>query len=704
MRLWITEKPSIAKELAAFFKAKRESGYYTDGKEYIVACYGHMLELPSPDEMDEKWQKWNYESLPILPTKWNLKIRNDKGVKAAMQTIKTLLQKTTTVVNVGDPDREGQLLVDEVLDFYKNTKPVKRLWLTDMNELPNEINKMKDNSYYNGFKIAAQARQRGDFIVGMTFTRALTLKMREYGYEGVFSAGRVQTPVLRLIVDRYNDVENFKSIDYFEMDGFFDTKNIKAKLFNPLHFNAGYDSENRLIDRSYLDNLQKEIDGKTSEVLKCKNQPKYASQPLLFNLGKLQSVANSKLGFSAQKTLDVAQKLYENKYTTYPRTDCQYVPTSLLDNAETVLSKLALNYELAKGASAKVKSPSWDDKKVGAHYAIIPTGKGSLSSLSEDEKKLYDLIALQYITQFYPRHEFDQVDLEFQVESNSKKYLFKAKGIKITSIGWKKVLGKEENEEEIDLPSYNVGDKVKLNKTVVNAKKTTPPDLYTEGTLVEALENIDKVVDRLLKDSSLPKEEIDNISKEYKNIFKFSVERGTKPGIGTEATRANIIETLKSRNYIELKKKFLIPSPKGMLLIKSIISTPQATKKLQFLSSPLTTAKYEKFLGEMALDNKSDKDFFDELAKDVSNATNFGELKLEVPKFSTSSSSSFTSGKTSSSTTSKTTKKATGNTCPKCKQGTLIKRTGVNGPFWACNKYPECKTTFKDEKGKPKLN
>lgn len=693
-KLWITEKPSVAKELASVLKAKKTGGFYSNGTDYVVACYGHMLELPSPDEMNEKWKKWDYESLPVFPSSWGLKIKNDSGVKSAMKTIKQLLSEVDQVVNVGDPDREGQLLVDEVIEYYNCKKPAYRLWISDLNQLGTEIHKLKPNSDYHGFKIAAESRQRADFIVGMTFTRALSLKMKEFGYSGVFSMGRVQTPVLRLIVDRHMEIINFKPVKFYDLDGFFDKNGIKAKLETPLHFAKYVNEEGKILDKECLNTLANKIKNKEASVSKYKKAPKIENQPLLFNLGKLQSLANKKFSFSAQKTLDIAQKLYENKYTTYPRTDCEYAPISNYDQSKQVLNMLGNYYPEAKKTDLKIKSPAWNDKKVTAHYAIIPTGR-NVSDLSGDDKKIYDLIAIQYIAQFYPRHEYDQVDLEFIYSDEDHKYIFKTIGKKIMNIGWKSLFTKnleDDTDSEIDLPFYKIGDKVKIMDAKINEKTTTPPKYYTEGTLLETMANIHNVLEKTLKNSNMSKEEIDKNVKEAKQIFKDAEARGTKPGIGTEATRANIIETLKNRGYIEMKKTTILPTQKGIQLILAINSTPQSTEQLQFLSSPLTTAKYEKYLGEMVLNGKGQDEFFSQLKKDVQNASKIENMAFKIDKIERKIEDE------------KVIKPKKGEiACPKCGKGILVKRTSPKGSFWGCNKFPLCKTTYPDENGKPKL-
>lgn len=699
-KLWICEKPSVAKDLAKFLNArwvsagKTKTGYYVSNDDVVVGLFGHMLEMQQPGEMNQKWQTWTLQTLPIYPLSNKLKIRDDAAVKQVLKNIETLLVKCDSIVNVGDVDREGQLLVDEILDYYGNTKSVQRLWCSDMNAIAEAATKMRPNTDYIGYKMAAELRQQADFIFGMTFTRAFTIIMQKAGHLGVFPVGRVQTPVLRLVYDRYMDLKNFKPIDFFEMNGLFDS--VTAKLKTPQSLET--DEEGRVINKAIIDSIAEYCKGQTATVTKSNTAKKSTLQSPLHSLSSLQASANQKLGFGVQKTLDIAQKLYEvHKVTTYPRTDCQFATTDVYAKSGKTLDFLSNHYESASKANKLLKSWCFNDSKVTAHYAIVPTGFGNIESLNSDEKALFDLIATQYIIQFYPKMEYTQIDLEFTIPNPKESLIFRTSGRQITNVGWKAIVGKSEEDEENNLPLLKEGSRVVCSKTEVVSKKTTPPSLYTEGSLVTQMINIHNVVDKILAESNFSPAKQQEISKEAKQIFKDAIARGAQPGIGTEATRAGIVETLKARGYIELKGKSLIPTDKGIKLISAIKSTTESSDRFSFLISPLTTARYESLMGEMVETNGKcgTSEIIKNIEKDISAAFNFDQVPMNIQPPIAAPAPTAKKGTTTTKKNSKS--------CPNCSNGTMVIKKGKNGPFWGCNNYPNCKTTANDDNGKPKF-
>lgn len=676
MRVIIAEKPSLGKAIDAWLKTKAKTDI-TYSQYQVTWLFGHMLELDEPEGYDAKYKSWNINLLPIKPAKFKLHIKDNDGVKRQVNAIQQMLQNAVEIVNAGDPDREGQLLVDELLEYFDNKKPVKRLWLSaiDDKSIERAFISIKDNSEYVGYKLAAETRSRADWLVGMNYSRAMSHVFKVHGYDSV-SVGRVQTPTLKLIVDRDNEIKNFVSKDFFELLGVFadNTASLSARLVLPDAIKALLDDENRLLDKQPLVEISNAITNKIGKVESYTKQSKTKKQPLLFNLSELQAVVNRKLGYSAQEVLDIAQTLYENKLTSYPRSDCQYMPLSQHSDGAEILQALTKLPQYAKlSPTATIKSSVWNDSKVTAHHAIVPTGANmsALEQLGEKERRVFHLIALQYLMQFYPELRYDEVEILI----NIVRYQFRAVGKTITDLGWKSLITTSDDDEDKDdeekqlLPKLAKGQELKCVSADIVTKKTQKPKPYTEGTLIKAMENIHNKITDLVKAENYDPETTAKLIKDYRASLKETA------GLGTEATRASIIETLKRREFIQVSKKAINATEFGGLLIHSLVNDPIIKNELGFLASPLTTARYEQYLD--AIQNKSGQPeiLLGNLTIQLDKLINFANLKFNLPF------------------------QANIQKCAKCNAGALIKLKGkFSDYFWKC---PSCNTNFSDSNGTP---
>ncbi|RCS73561.1 DNA topoisomerase III [Vibrio casei] len=534
MRLFIAEKPSLARALAEALPKplKKKDGYIeaTNG-DIVTWCIGHLLEQASPEFYDEKYKKWVIQDLPIIPTQWQLKPKSQ--TKKQLTVIKKLIKQANIIINAGDVDREGQILVDEVINYCGATKSkitnALRCLISDMNEaaVKKAVNNLKPNKDYIPLAVSALARARADWLYGLNMTRLCTLQGQKSGYQGVLSIGRVQTPILGLIVNRDIEIKNFVSKSFYEVIANLETEQgIKYQgKWKPSAACEPYmDNENRVVSKPLAMNVIERINGQSGKVVKVIEDKKKQQAPLLFSLSALQILAAKAFGMSAKKTLDVCQQLYEkHKLITYPRSDCQYLPTEHLNDVQSVIKAISTvsskSSNIIKDADLSIKSRVWNDSKVGAHHAIIPTARNKATgSLSTDEQNIYELVARQYIAQFYPAFEF--LDKQIHTEISAGLFISKQKDIAIN--GWKdlfptSVKNKAASEfSSINLPNVKVGELVQCLKGDLIEKNTTPPKYFTDATLLGALTGIS----RFVTDAAIKK-----------------ALRETD-GLGTEATRA----------------------------------------------------------------------------------------------------------------------------------------------------------------------
>ena len=575
MKLIIAEKPSLGRTIADALGGGRKGNGCIHCDNWIITwAFGHMYEQAMPDSYlaenvptTQKGTKvWRLEDLPIIPKRWILNPRGD--AKQQLTIIAGLLKNATEVTNAGDPDREGQLLIDEILLEMGWNGPTQRVWLQDLtqNGIRRAFKQIRSNKDYKGLYEAAVSRSRCDWLLGMNVTRAFTLCYQKAGGDGVISVGRVQTPTLNLIVERDRQIENFVPLPYYTIKTLFDHENgIITTQWVPSEDDS--DPDGRCLKKSVAEQVCAKINGQSGTIRSASRKKKRESAPLPFSLSALQTIANSRWGYGAQQVLDAAQKLYEeHKLTTYPRTDCGFLASGQHADANNILNAIGeANPQLVKHVDPSRKSKAFNDSKVTAHTGIIPTAKRpDVSRLSTIERNLYGLIARHYVAQFLPDHEYQAVEIE--IECCKEK--FTGKGKKTLIVGWKSVLPPQK-KEAADLPLVKNGDAVMCKSAEVNDKKTKPLSRFTEGTLIKAMAGISRYVE----------------SPKVKAVLKESA------GIGTEATRASIIETLKQRNYIQLKGKIILSTEHGRHFIDSI---PGRVK------DPAVTAWWEQQMSEIA--------------------------------------------------------------------------------------------------------
>ena len=656
MRLYIAEKPSMARELAAVLKnPQRGKGFIKTSGGVVTWLVGHVLQQAEPDAYDPKYKFWRAEDLPIVPQVWKMEV--NPSTAEQFQIVKSLIAEADEIIHAGDPDREGQLLVDEVLDFLGNKKPVKRILLNALDEtsILRAAKNLRDNAEFFNLKQSALARSRADWLIGMNLSRAYTLAARRLGHDLTLPIGRVKTPTLALVVRREREIKNFKPADFFKIFLTFEHANGKfIAQFKPskkmLELPA-FDGEGRLIDKKFAEELLKKFsaappDGK---IFSYKTTEKKESPPLPFSLSTLQVAAGKIFGYTPQQVLDAAQSLYEKKFTTYPRSDCQFLPTTQFKDAQRILKNLSSSHDrslktLALNADAAIKSRAWNDKKISAHHAIIPTQKTLNMQLPAVELNVYNLIAKNYAVQFYPPHVYD----ETVVEVKYKDEIFSVRGKVVKQNGWREFYvapkTKADDETEIILPQMETGDDVVQKKSELKKGTTTPPKHFTSSSLVDGMKNIHNYV----KNPAA--------KKQLKDVY----------GIGTEATRAAIIDDLTQRGFLKVVKKNLQPTEKAYLLIDALPDE---------MTYPDATAIWEDKLHSMSEGDGTLENFL------------AGQVK-------------FTSELCAAAKRAKFSEAEGIFKCPRC-GAALVKRKGKNGEFWGCCAYPKCRMTFDDKDGKP---
>ncbi len=564
-RLFIAEKPSLGRAIAAALPnpQKKDQGFIRCGNGDIVTwCIGHLLEQVEPDAYEERYKKWNLADLPIVPEQWQLRPR--KSASKQLTVVKKLLKDATQIIHAGDPDREGQLLVDEVLDYCKVPKAKKasaqRLLISDLNlpAVKRALNQLRSNSEFIPLSVSALARSRADWLYGMNMTRAYTLLGQKGGYQGVLSVGRVQTPVLGLVVRRDEEIEQFVPRDYFTLhalipyEGNGQAFDIRARWKPSEACKPWQDEEGRVLNRKLVENVAQRIAGQPAKVVESEQKQTKQSAPLPYSLSALQIDAAKRFGMSAQQVLDVCQSLYEkHKLITYPRSDSRYLPKEHYGQAPNVINAIANNAKelqsAANGADTSLKSKAWNDSKVDAHHAIIPTPKNaSMNALSGDEMKIYQQIARQYLMQFYPAAIYADAKLVFDIAGGT----FIAKGRQLVSAGWKALMGKSDDEDtSVDnVPPLTEGTVLTCREGEIKDRKTEPPKHFTEATLLQAMTGIGRFVE----------------DKELKKILKET------DGLGTEATRAGILDTLFKRQLLKRQGKTILSTPAGRGLIHAL--------------------------------------------------------------------------------------------------------------------------------------
>jgi DNA topoisomerase-3 len=538
MKVCIAEKPSVAKDIANVIGAnQRKDGYYEGNGYQVTWTFGHFCTLKEPHDYTERWKSWRLEDLPMIPSSFGIKLIDNPGAVRQFGVIEHLIQAAEEVINCGDAGQEGELIQRWVLLKAKCAVPVKRLWISSLTEqaIREGFDKLKDSAQYNNLYAAGSARAIGDWLLGMNATRLFTKKFGQG--KVVLSIGRVQTPTLALIVQRQKEIDAFVSEEYWEL----------KTIYRETEFTATIDrmrsAEKANKGLAYL--LQHDFEITSFEKKEAKE-----GNPRLFDLTSLQVEANKKYGYSAEDTLKHIQNLYEKKFVTYPRVDTTYLSEDLHPKIEGIMRELTYYAQYTASILEKPIPKSktvFDDKKVTDHHAIIPTGVLP-NHISQDEKRIYDLIVRRFIAAFYPECKVSNTTVLGKVGQVE----FKATGKQILEPGWRAVYAndasakKEAADEEKVMPNFEVGE-IGPHEPRVHQGKTTPPKAYTEATLLRAMETAGRQVE----------------DEEMRELLKDN-------GIGRPSTRANIIETLFKRRYIEKKKKNIFATQTGMDLIDTI--------------------------------------------------------------------------------------------------------------------------------------
>ena len=613
--LVIAEKPSVARDIAKVLNCAQKGEGVIYGEKYMVSwAVGHLVTLCEPEDYDKSLKRWSMDTLPIMPEK--MKLKAIRGSKKQLDILKKLMndKETDSIICATDSGREGELIFRYIYDYNKCRKPFKRLWISSMTDaaIKEGFDNLKDGSDYDLLYASAKCRSEADWLVGINATRAFTVK-----YDALLSIGRVQTPTLAMIGKRQAEIDNFVPEKYYEVTA--DYGDFKG---------TWTDSKNSTVIKQLSDaqEIASKVDGKDGTVKEVKKTAKQTLPPQLYDLTELQRDCNKMYGFSAQKTLDIAQSLYEKrKMITYPRTDSRYLSDDMIPKIKVIMRRL-VNAEIFAGYAQNVidmeklsiNKRIVDNKKVTDHHAIIPADNSfRKDSLTPEEKKVFGLVALRFIAVFGDPYKYTSTKITVVCEDEK----FITKGTTVTDEGWKRLyreVYKNSREKENILPDVKENDTVHIEKADVEEKETKPPVQYNEATLLTAMENAGKNTDD---------EELKEKLKEY--------------GLGTPATRAAIIERLIQVGYIHRKGKNLVPDEKGRQLISIV---PDEMK------SPVTTGKWEKGLGSISKGDMQTEKFMASINRYVAYLVQYArgaspDIKIEDKRKKKSSSKSKTFGK-----------------------------------------------------------
>ncbi|MEA9578748.1 DNA topoisomerase III [Xanthomonas nasturtii] len=654
MRVVLCEKPSQGKDIAKVLGAHhREAGCYGGPGIKVTWGIGHLIEAAPPEVYGEQYRRWALETLPILPQHWQWVVKTQTA--AQFKVVRQLLAQATELVIATDADREGEMIARELIDYCGYRGPIKRLWLSALNDA--SIRKALGTLRASGETLplyhCALARSRADWLIGMNLSRLFTLLGRQAGYDGVLSVGRVQTPTLKLVVDRDRAIAAFVPVPFWSIEVSLSAsgQTFIARWTPP----AGCtDEAGRCLQPAVARQAADRIRATgAAQVVGIDTERVREGPPLPFDLSTLQEVCSRRLGLDVQETLDIAQALYEtHKATTYPRTDSGYLPDSMLAEVPLVLDSLVKTDPSLRPLIAQLdptqRSRAWNDSRITAHPGIIPTLEpADLSAMGEKELAVYRLIRSHYLAQFLPHHEFDRTTAQFTSDGQA----LQAVGKQVAVPGWHLAFAAppsppEDADAETDdagpcdqvLPVLREGTACRVEALDLKSLKTLPPRPYTQGELVKAM----KTVAKLVTDPRL----------------KQKLKETT--GIGTEATRANIISGLLGRGYLLKKGRAVRASDTAMTLIDAV---PAA------IADPGTTAIWEQALdmieaGQMRLDTFVQKQsaWVAQLVQQYRGAT----LAIRIPQ---------------------------GPHCPLCGAATR-QRSGKTGAFWSCSRYPDCKGTL----------
>ncbi len=639
MKVCIAEKPSVAREIASILGAKTKHDGYFEGNGYAVTyTFGHLCTLLEPKDYKPHWKSWDLNNLPMLPEKFNTKVTEDSGIQKQFRIVKSLFEKADVVINCGDAGQEGELIQRWVINQAEYTGKVQRLWISSLTEeaIKEGFKNLKDEEDYDNLYYAGFSRAIGDWLLGLNATRLYTVKFG--GYKQVLSIGRVQTPSLAMLVNRYLEIQNFKPQTYWELQTTY-----RNTLFNC--------EEGRFLKKEEGQAFADKVKASDFEIVSVTKKKGKDYAPKLFDLTGLQVYCNNKFGFSADETLKLVQKLYEMKVVTYPRVDTTFLPNDVYPKVAGILQKLTDYSEVTTpllGKKIKKSSRVFNDKKVTDHHAIIPTG--IQTNLQYNQQLVYDIIVRRFIAVFYPDSDISNTAVVGKADSVS----FKTTGKEIITKGWRVVFEyneapKKVNTEQSLLPNFEKGEKGEHQPSFLE-KETKPPRNYTEASLLRAMETAGKQVD----------------DDEMRDLMK-------ENGIGRPSTRASIIETLFKRKYIERQKKLLIPTKTGIDLIGLIDN--------DLLKSAELTGLWEKRLKEIERGDYHAATFINQMKKMVDQLVYEVRSNKKTVRLSAENNTVKTTAKApKKKTISKT---VIGKECPKCKQGKLLKGSSAFG----CSNY-----------------
>ncbi len=588
MRLIIAEKPSLARAIADALPGspRKQEGAIAVGDTTVTWCLGHLLEQAPPDAYDPALKQWRLDTLPILPERWKLTPR--PKARGQLAAIRKLLKTADEVVHAGDPDREGQLLVQEVIEYLGWKGRVSRLLVSDLNRpaVQRALARLEDNGRYQPLYRAAESRSRADWLYGINLTRAWTLTGRQAGHDGVLSVGRVQTPVLGLVVRRDAEIRDFEPRPFFVLWADLAVAHGELRAWWAPGEHHPLDDQGRLLAREPAATLAERLPGAEGRLVALETQQKRQAAPLPYSLSALQVDAARRYGISAKVVLDTCQALYErHQLITYPRSDCRYLPEEHFAAAPSTLQSACRDDETLRGwlsgADFSRRSRAWNDSKVGAHHALAPTGRPmDPTRLSATEANVFRLIARNVLAQFYPTLSTREVKAEFRILEE----IFRARGQEVLDPGWKPLF--TTRDEAPPLPPLTEGEVCRVQEAGVEDRETRPPEPFNDASLIKAMMNIGRYVDDPAVRRTLREHD----------------------GLGTEATRAGIIETLVERGYLVRQGKALRATRLGSALIASL---PEAVGR------PERTALWEQRLTAIAEEASAPAPFLDSLISDL---------------------------------------------------------------------------------------
>lgn len=640
MKVCIAEKPSVAREIASVLGATSSKGGYFEGNGYQVTwTFGHFCTLKEPHEYAPQWKRWSLEYLPMIPPRFGIKLIDNDGAIRQFQVIEKLVSAATQVINCGDAGQEGELIQRWVLQKARCKCPVKRLWISSLTEesIREGFNKLYEEKEFDKLYEAGLSRAIGDWLLGMNATRLYTVKFGQN--RSVLSIGRVQTPTLALIVNRQYEIDTFVPEPFWEL----------KTLYRNTIFSV---TKGRFNKKEEAEAALSAINEHEFEITDVATKAGLEYPQRLFDLTALQVECNRKFALSAEETLKTIQSLYEKKLTTYPRVDTSFLSDDLFPKIPSIMRGLA-EYEVltAPILAKKIKKDKrvFDNKKVTDHHAIIPTGVRA-NNISNDERKVYDLITRRFIAAFYPNCKISTTTVLGEVN----KIEFKVTGKQILDPGWRVVFDKDlltndeddnkEKDEEGILPDFQIGEKGPHEPSLLE-KQTTPPRPYTEATLLRAMETAGRLVD----------------DEELRDALK-------ENGIGRPSTRAAIIETLFKRNYIRKEKKNLFPTQTGVDLIGVIDE--------ELLKSAELTGMWESKLRQIERNEYDPKQFIEELKTMLTSiVSNVVQSRGSHVKIEEAVKEEITKKKEKKAPSKKksTAKKPQLILCPTCKKGSIIK-------------------------------